>query len=162
MQIFTVSFFGHRYLESYNEEEQRLYSLICKLINSYPYVDFLVGRDGEFDLLVASCVRKAKKEIFDANSSLIWVQPYQKADYIREPDCFENYYDEIEICDASAAAYPKAAIQIRNRAMVDRSDLCVFFVSHSSGGAWQTLCYAKKQNKRMMNLFDNTRTSEFH
>lgn len=49
-------------------------------------------------------------------------------------------------------AHPKSAIQIRNRAMVNRSDLCVFCVTHKSGGAYQTLRYAEKADSNIINL----------
>ena len=71
-------------------------------------------------------------------------------------ESFEAYYDEIEICEASAAAHLKAAIQIRNRAMVDRSDLVVCCIEHNSGGAYQTVRYAEKQGKQIINVdFEN-------
>ena len=40
----------------------------------------------------------------------------------------------------------------RNRQMVDRSDLVVFCVDHSSGGAYQTLRYAQRKKKETLNL----------
>ena len=36
--------------------------------------------------------------------------------------------------------------------MVDRSNLIVFCIQHESGGAWQTMKYAKKQGKPCINL----------
>lgn len=36
--------------------------------------------------------------------------------------------------------------------MVDRSDLVVFFVEHNSGGAFQTMQYAKKVNANIVNF----------
>ena len=36
--------------------------------------------------------------------------------------------------------------------MVDRSDLVVFNVEHESGGAFQTMKYAKAQEKKIINL----------
>ena len=65
---------------------------------------------------------------------------------------FEAYYDEIELCSAAAGSHPKGAIQIRNRQMVDRSDLVVFCVDHSSGGAYQTQRYAQRKKKEILNL----------
>ena len=59
---------------------------------------------------------------------------------------------EIELCSAAAGSHPKGAIQIRNRQMVDRSDLVVFCVDHSSGGAYQTLRYAQRKKKETLNL----------
>ena len=49
---------------------------------------------------------------------------------------------------------PKAAMQLRNREMVDRSDLVVCYIEHNSGGAFQTVQYAKKKNKEIVNLSD--------
>lgn len=67
---------------------------------------------------------------------------------------FRDYYDEIEICQNSAEAHYKSAIQIRNRQMIDRSDLIVCCIEHDSGGAYQTVQYARKQQKRIVNLAD--------
>ena len=154
MAELIVCFFGHRTFKDSIAIEQKLYTLIAELIHQNDYLEFLAGREGEFDLLAASVIRRVKRDIFDANSSLVWVQPYPRAEYLRGPDDYEQYYDRIELCEQSAAGHPKAAIQMRNRAMVDRSDLCVFYVDHQSGGAWQTLQYALRKNKRVINLAD--------
>lgn len=50
----------------------------------------------------------------------------------------------IEVCSVSADKYFKAAHQTRNRSIVDRSDLVIFCVEHSSGMAYQTKKYADK------------------
>lgn len=52
MNIYTVSFFGHRYIERGTEISDRLDKLLHDLITQKDYVDFLIGRDGEFDLLL--------------------------------------------------------------------------------------------------------------
>ena len=88
----------------------------------------------------------------DDNSALIWVLPYPTAELRDNLENFEAYYDEIELCSAAAGSHPKGAIQIRNRQMVDRSDLVVFCVDHSSGGAYQTLRYAQRKDKEILNL----------
>ena len=43
-------------------------------------------------------------------------------------------------------------IQVRNRHIVDRSDFVVFWVERKSGGAYQTMRYAQKAEKDMINL----------
>ena len=58
---FTVSFFGHRVIEDPLRIEQNLESLIGRLITEHEYVEFLVGRDGEFDQLVSSVIRRCKR-----------------------------------------------------------------------------------------------------
>ena len=155
MQMLTVSFFGHRRVESFDVVGQQLDILVEDLIRNNEYVEFLVGRDGDFDQLAAAAVRRAKKSIFDGNSSLTWVQAYSSAEYAHDADAFDRYYDAVELCEAAAAVFPKAAIQTRNRAMVDRSDLCVFYINKSEGGAWQTLQYARKKHKRILFLYDS-------
>lgn len=67
---------------------------------------------------------------------------------------FHEYYDEIEICADSAEKHFKSAHQVRNRSMVDRSALVIFFIKRNSGGAYQTMQYAKKAGAKIMNLPD--------
>ena len=77
---------------------------------------------------------------------------YLKAEYSNDSDSFDAYYDRVEVCDEAARSHPKGAIQIRNRSMVDRSDLVVCYVDRQSGGAFQTMEYAKKIGKTVINL----------
>ena len=145
MNLFTVSFFGHRQIDDPFLIERQLESIIRELLLTKEYVEFLVGRDGEFDQLVSSTVRRCKRTIRDDNSS---------AEYRNNEESFHEYYDEIEICLESAEKHFKSAHQVRNRSMVDRSDLVIFCIEHNSGGAYQTMQYAKKADAKIMNLID--------
>ena len=82
--------------------------------------------------------------------------PITTAEYRNNELSFHEYYDEVEICTEAAEHHFKSAHQIRNRFMVDRSDLVVFCVGHNSGGAYQTMQYAKKANANIVNLSDVT------
>ena len=155
MNVYTVSFFGHRVIEDPLLIEQHLERLIRKLLKEKEYVEFLVGRDGEFDQTVSSVIRRCKRTVRDDNSAHVWVLPYPTAEYRDNEESFREYYDEIEICGASADGHFKGAHQARNRAMVDRSHLVVFCIQHDSGGAWQTMKYAKKQGKPYININDD-------
>lgn len=152
MIVFTVSFFGHRILENPLEVEQQLETLIHKLLKEKEYVEFLVGRDGEFDRLVSSAIRRCQREYRSDNSAHVWVMPYLTAEFWNNEASFRAYYDEITVCEDAAGGHYKNADRTRNRAMVDRSDLGVFCIQHESGGAWQTLQYAQKQGKGYINL----------
>ena len=127
-------------------------ALVHALLLEKEYVEFLVGRDGDFDQIVSSAVKRQQRLVRDDNSSLIWILPYPTAELRNNMENFETYYDEIEICGSAASSHPKGAFQIRNRQMVDRSDLAVFCVDHSSGGAYQTLRYAQRKDKEILNL----------
>ena len=154
VQIVTVSFFGHRIIENALEIESRLEQLIRTLLREHEYVEFLVGRDGEFDQLVSSTIRRCKRGYRSDNSAHIWVLPYITAEFRNNEESFRDYYDEIEVCEAAAGSHYKNAHQTRNRAMVDRSDLIVFCIQRGSGGAWQTMKYAQKRGKNYINLND--------
>ena len=152
MTTFTVSFFGHRRIEQPLLVEQKLEILIRDLLREKEYVEFLVGRDGDFDQLVSSTIRRCKRKFGHHNSAHVWVLPYLTAEFRDNEDSFRDYYDEIEVCSDSAAAHYKNAHQTRNRAMVDRSDLIVFCICHEHGGAWQTMTYAGKQHIPYINV----------
>ena len=154
VSVYTVCFFGHRQIDDFRLVEQKVEALIDKLLNEHEYVEFFVGRDGEFDQLVTSAILRCRKRLDTANCSVTWVMPYLKSDYIKNRESYDNYYDYVEVYEQSANAHPKAAIQIRNRAMVDRSYLCVFYVTHRSGGAYQTLRYAERTGADIINLLD--------
>ena len=154
MDQYTVSFFGHRVIDDPLLIEQRLETLIRRLLKEKEYVEFLVGRDGEFDQLVSSVICRCKRSVRDDNSAHVWVLPYPTADFRDNEDAYREYYDEIEICGTSAGGHFNGAYQTRNREMVDRSNLIVFCVQHESGGAWQTMKYAKKQGISCVNLND--------
>ena len=155
IDVFTVSFFGHRHIDNYFAVEKKLEELVRKLLTSKNYVEFLIGRDREFDQIVASTVKAVKRSIGDNNSALVWVMAYPKAEYSNNVESFDDYYDEIEVCEASSQCHFKSAIQVRNRNMVDRSDLVVCFIERDSGGAYSTLQYAIKQEKQVINLAES-------
>lgn len=150
----TVSLFGHRIIEDYNFVESKLYELLRILMQrGDKELEFLVGRNGDFDLMAASVIRKLKKETGNENVFLTLVLPYETAELRDNVEAFENYYDSIEICEASADCNFKFAIVARNRDMVDRSDMVVVCVKNNSGGAYQSLKYAEKNQKRVINLY---------
>lgn len=152
LNIYTVSFFGHRYIENYSMAEKKLEKIIRELLEHKEYVDFLVGRNGEFDQIVASTVHRVKKAVDRENSSLILVLPYLTSEFINNRESFESYYDDIEVSAGAETKHFKAAIQVRNREMVDRSDLVIYFVQRKSGGAYQTIQYASRQGKECISL----------
>lgn len=148
---YTVSLFGHRIIEEYINVESKLYELLRIIMNGRSgELEFLVGRNGDFDLMAASVIRKLKKETGNDNVFLTLVLPYETAELRNNTEAFESYYDSIEICDAQVNC--KYAIIARNEAMVDRADLVVVCVKNNSGGAYRTLKYAEKNGKRIINL----------
>lgn len=156
----TVSFFGHRVIDDYRNAEDKLYELLRIIASrSAGEVDCLVGRNGDFDLMVASTIRRLKKEMNADNIFLTLVLPYETAELKNNTEAFESYYDSIEISEASAEQNFKYAIVARNRDMIDRSDMVIAYVKEQNGGAYQALKYAKKNEKRIVNLYSSQKES---
>ena len=151
MHIYTVSLFGHREVGNAAAAEEELEATVRDLLASRDYVDFLVGRSGEFDRLAAAVIRRVRRRMGTANGSLILVLPYDNAEYRQNEAAFWQYYDEVEMLTDPSVHY-KAAIRQRNRAMVDRSDLTVCYLERETGGAYQTYRYAVRQGKTVLRL----------
>ena len=152
LDVFTVSFFGHRDVYYSKLLESRLDSIILKLIQEHEFVAFLTGYDGEFDRIVTSAVKRAKREYAQHRCDITWIMPYEKAEYAKNRQYYDDFFDYVEVCTESAEKHPKSAIQVRNKHIVDRSDFIVFWIERESGGAYRTMQYAKKYGKEMINL----------
>ncbi len=154
MNIFTVSLFGHREIGNIWHLENQLYTIIKELIQTKTYVAFMIGRNGEFDKYAASVIKRIQKEEGKENSDITLVLPYTVADI----EYYEEYYDGIIIPDTVNDAHPKSAITLKNRWMVERSDLVIVYVENNKGGAYRAMKYAEKLNKKVVNLYENIKT----
>lgn len=148
MQIYTVCFFGHRELYDLQRVEEKLIPIVKELIQTKPYVAFLVGRNGEFDEYAASVIKRLQKETARENSELTLVLPYSVADI----EYYQKYYDSVIIPECLSRVHPKTAITARNRWMVEQSELVVVNVRRDSGGAYAAMKYAEKLNREVINL----------
>lgn len=148
MNIYTVSFFGHRKLYDLRRIDERLAPILKELIRTKPYVAFLIGRNGEFDEYAASVIKRVQKEVGKDNNDMTLVLPYTVADL----EYYEKYYDSIIIPHSVNGAHPKSAITLKNRWMVEQSDLVIVYVERNKGGAYTAMKYAEKLNKKIINL----------
>ena len=149
MEVFTVSLFGHRQVENLNLINERLIKIIKELLKTKQYVSFLIGRNGEFDEYVASLIKSVQKETGKENNDLSLVIPYTVSDL----EYYENYYDCIVLPECVHRSHPKAAITLKNRWMVECSDLVIVYVERDTGGAFAAMKYAQKLKKDIINLF---------
>lgn len=152
LNVYSVAFFGHRHIENVFEVTQKLQRVIRELMSENEYVEFLVGRNGEFDVLSASGVKTAKKEYRNDNSSLCLILPYTTAEVRDNRKAFYDYFDEIEVCKEAEEAHRKASITIRNRKMAERANCIICYIDHKSGGAYAAVKYAEKLGKKIINL----------
>ena len=155
MEMYTVSFFGHRIIDDLNKVQNELENIISKIVSEHEYVQFLVGRDGDFDIIAASAVRKVKKTLFVDNVDLNLVLPYMRAEISNNIEYMLDYYNDIQVDDDARKAHFKAAIKIRNQNMVKKSQLVICYVEKNKGGAYNAMKYAQKQDCTVINIAKN-------
>lgn len=151
-EIFMLicTFVGHT--EVYAPIRDRLSHTIAESLKNIDEAIFYVGGRGEFDRMAASAVRATKRLYGDKDIRLYLVEPYMSEQLNRNKEYYEQFYDGIIIPDELIDVHPKAAITKRNRLMVDWSDLIIAYVYRNFGGAFQTLRYAQRMQKRIFNL----------
>ncbi len=123
---------------------------INQAISEYEITTFYVGDRGEFDRQATGAVRSAKRD--HPQIKLVLILPYFTNKLNEYKEIYEQDYDEIIIPSELAGVHPKSAITKRNRWMVDKSELIIFYIQRDFGGAFDTVKYAKKNNKPTMKL----------
>ena len=63
-------------------------------------------------------------------------------------------YDEIIIPDCVINSHYKSAISVRNRWMVENSDIILSYIHRNFGGAFTAVKYAVRLNKKVINLYN--------
>ena len=152
MKILTVAFFGHRHIENPRHIERLIEQYVQNLIDENEYVDFLVGRNGDFDMCVSSAISRVWERYRSNNSSLILVLQYPTAEYLNSKEYFHEFYSYVEISDKAAASHPKSAIKIRNKEIADRADLIICYLTKNQGGAYDAVTYCQKTSKPIINI----------
>lgn len=142
-----VSFLGHK--DSYNNEKHhdKLMNLFEDLIKSNDFVEFYFGGLSDFD-------NYCSKLVFKLKSKYNFVKSYLVTPYLREPylsNLNKTYFDDI-IYPPIENTPPKFAILKRNQWIVENSDLVVFNLFRTFGGAYKAYQHAKRKNIKFIIL----------
>lgn len=135
------SFCGHRDADS--SLRTQIKAAITDIIENEGITTFYSGCMGAFDSLCESAVRELKQTY---HLKLYLIAPYMTQRINRDGKYYKELYDDIIIPDLGEVHY-KRAITERNRWIVEQSNVLLCYVTHSSGGAYQTLQYAQKLSK---------------
>ena len=122
MEIYRMAFIGHREIRGNYDLDDKIEQTIREKLCGKEYVEFYIGRNGDFDILAASAIKKAQKAVGHHNSCLILLQPYPMKDDIYH----EKFYDEVQY--PIVRTHPKATITKRNRWMIENADILISFV----------------------------------
>ena len=140
--------FGHRVLLM--DVEKPLREVLERLVAERGVRVFYTGGMGEFDELFARTVRSMKRDC--PSLRLVLVLPYLTERLNLDKAFYEAFYDEILIPAELDGIHPKAAIGLRNRWMVDRSDIVIAALHRNFGGAAAAVRYAEKRGKGVVRI----------
>ena len=152
LNTFTISFFGNRDFNEHLKIEERFENLLKDIINKHEYVEFLVGRNGEFDQFVSSTIKRIKRNYCDSNNSLICVLTHKTREYKDDFAALHDYYDEVEIHEKVPGIHYKELIKDRNENMIIRSHLMICYTKKNFGGAYSAIQLAKFHHCPYINL----------
>lgn len=150
----TVCFTGHRHIPAQDASalRNRLDRVLEKLYQM-GYRDFISGAALGFDMLAAEqvcCLRSRHPDVQlilaipCSTQSARWadadVQRYERMVYAA---------DETRVLSTH---YFQGCMQMRNRYMVDRSALCLAYLTHMKGGTMATVAYAMQAECPVLNV----------
>ena len=141
MEQKTCCFFGHR--EYYGLDEKVLLQEMEKQI-ARGITHFYLGNQGQFDSMVRSAIKKMKKK-----------HPYIQYAVVLAylPERKDGYDYEDTIYPEGIESVPRRfAILKRNSWMIDRADICICYIHHTWGGAYNAVMLAKKKKIEIINL----------
>ena len=115
--------------------------------------DFLCGGALGFDMLAGERVSVLRRSHPDVR--LIMVIPCSDQ-ASRWPDHSVTRYERLlyaaDNIRVLAPTYYQGCMQVRNRYLVDRSDLCICYLRHAKGGTASTVAYAVKRQVPVLNV----------
>ena len=156
---------GHRpqgFPFPYDSENERMewYELILyheleKLVKK-GYTHFISGMAQGADLDFANAVSLLKVEYEVTLEAAI---PYSNQAKSWPEEAFFRYLDLLDECDVKTVlseTFYRGCLQVRNRYMVDHSDLVLaIWNGTKKGGTWNTICYAQKIGKPIQYIMLN-------
>ena len=147
----VCTFAGHRevFLSSVKQEIDKALSDIVQTEDEYV---FYSGGMGDFDIMCEVAVWRVIKKYPHLNIRLNLVLPYMTNQINRDKDYYESRFDDIIIPMDLMGVHYKAAIKKRNRWMVDQADKILAYVYRDFGGAFDTIKYALRTGKPVLNL----------
>lgn len=143
MKMKIVTFCGHRDSVMTSDIDSWLMGAVEHFIQIGADT-FYLGGYGVFDAHAASIVSK-KKQLYPHIESIL-VIPYLNF----KPDCLQKELYDSFLFPPLETVPPRVAILRRNKWMAEHCDALIAYVQRETGGAYQTLQWAKKWNKTII------------
>ena len=143
--------------QNYNDFSRKLYDNIIDLSEAGVTV-FYSGMAMGFDIMAAEAVIDIMKLRPELGFRLVACLPYIEQASAYPPDWKARYdaaLEESERVILLSDRYYRGCFQTRNKYMVDNSDFVLTYFDGSSGGTKNTVAYARKKGRGIINLYEN-------
>ena len=150
-KVMIITFIGHSSIKASIELSNKIKEIILSSTANAPTVTFYCGGYGDFDNLCASICRELKETL--NNCEIVFVTPYitlaqqKKMNHLID----SNLYDSI-VYPPIENVPPRFAITKRNEWMISEANLIISYVYRTYGGTYNSLKYAQRKNKSIVNL----------
>lgn len=134
--------------------ENKLTDAVFSLPDEECFV-FYSGAAMGFDLIAAETVLLLRDALPQKNIKLICAIPFPKQAEKYPEEWLDRYNRVMDCADeviTISDKYYRGCYQKRNEYMVDNSDLVITWYDGQSGGTKNTLIYAKRKDKKIVNL----------
>ena len=148
-------FTGHRDIkwDNYNAVTVRLEGQLRHLIENEGVTIFRAGGARGFDTLAAILVLKLKREYPHIKLHLLLpCKNQEKLFEISEKRLYRYVLANADEVKFINEMYSSGVMKARNRALVDGADVCVAYLSKSTGGTYQTVGMAKRAGVSVINV----------
>lgn len=140
----TVTFFGHR--DAPEKIEERLLPVLIDLIKNKKIDRFLVGNNGNFDLIAKRALKKLRAHYPNISVFVVLAYLPEKSPYAVDKEISTLYPEGLE------AAPRRFAICKRNEWMVKEADIVITYVKGTSGGAARYKEFARRKQKQIIEI----------
>lgn len=147
----TCSCFGHLEVEITDELRSRTEKAVEEAIENGVTV-FLFGGRSDFDDLVYEIVTQIKEREGRSDIQRIFCFPLD-SQLRKPPRWYQQKEYEDRICPVKRIDWWYTAIYYRNCAMIDESDLVLFYAeARENSGAYKAYQYAVRAHKKLLNF----------
>ncbi len=150
----SVCFSGHRQIpeEDYEMIYQKLLQTV-KYLSDNGYTEFYAGGAYGFDMMAELAVLQTKRIFPDIHLHL--VIPFRGHDRAWQDSDRRVFAKILQKADSAEFLYPKYtrwSYAERNKKMVDKSSVLVYYLTKQTGGTRHTLSYASANDLRLIDI----------
>ena len=129
---------------------EQIKTLYAKGIRNY-YAGGAIG----FDLAAAVTVLNMKNIYPDITLNLALPCPNYQSKWTRsQVELFDRVRARADSEVYVSASYHRGCMHMRNKYMVDKSAVCIAYLREKTGGTYNTVTYALKKGRQVINLTD--------